>query len=117
MTEIDQTGPAKECFVGGKAVRHCHAVFKIPLDHDDRLCKSTCLQVDMEDVASRTESLRSVGAGLASTWCLRNLRDQRTLPFRRMYRTTSASLERACSARLVIGATPHACRKVSSRKD
>jgi len=54
MTEIDHAGPAMERFVGGKTVRHCHAVFEIPLDHDDRLRKSTCLQVDMDDVAGRT---------------------------------------------------------------
>jgi len=40
VTEIDHTD-TMERFVGGKAVRHRHAVFEILLDHDDRVCKST----------------------------------------------------------------------------
>jgi hypothetical protein len=76
VTEIDHTD-TMERFAGGTAVRH--AVFEIPLGPDDRVCNRQGRRCRSD--CRSTESLRSVGARLASTWRLRNLRDQRSLPF------------------------------------
>jgi len=68
-TEIDHAGPAMERLVSGKAVRHRHAVFEIPFDHDDRVCKSSweTWQVGLKINREPAERRRSPRLNVASS--------------------------------------------------